>query len=146
MMNGNKLNKIVPEQKSKMPANMEGTELGAVRLHHNVLAIIARVAALKVPGVIEMSGGITDGIASMFGGKTVSEKGVRVEELEDNGIKIELNIIVEFGVNIPQLAWKVQNEVSQAIRDMTGKSVRSVDVVVQGVQLAKEKNIETGGN
>jgi uncharacterized alkaline shock family protein YloU len=145
-MNETKTNKPAPEQKNKASENIEGTELGSIRLHHNVIAIIARVAALKVPGVVEMSGGLADGIASMLGGRTVSEKGVRVEEIENGCIKIELNIIVEFGVNIPQLAWKVQNEVNQAIRDMTGKRVHSVDVVVQGVQLTKGKNKEEGGN
>lgn len=117
----------------------EGTELGSIKLHHNVLAVIARVAALKVPGVIGMSGSLTDNIATILGSKTVLEKGVKVEELPNNLLRIELNLIIEFGVNIPKLAWRVQNEVSQAIKEMTGRSVSSIDVIIQGVEVRKEK-------
>ena len=41
----------------------EGSDLGAIMVHHGVIAVIARIAALKVPGVVEMSVSFTDGIA-----------------------------------------------------------------------------------
>jgi len=45
-----------------------------------------------------------------------------------------LQVIIEFGAAIAQLAWQVQTEVRQAVQQMTGKRVQRVDVIVQGVQ------------
>lgn len=120
----------------------EGTDLGAIKVHHGVMAVIARTAALKVPGVVEMSGSFADGIASMISRNT-GERGVRVD-LQGQQVNLEVNIVVAYGAKIPQVAWSVQNEVRQAIEDMTGKKVGAVDVVIQGVKLPMEK-VEQGG-
>jgi len=114
----------------------EGTDLGAIKVHHGVMAVIARTAALKVPGVVEMSGSFADGIASMINRNT-GERGVRVD-LQGRQVDIEVNIVVAYGAKIPQVAWAVQNEVRRAIEDMTGKKVGVVDVVVQGVKASLE--------
>ncbi len=109
------------------------TELGSVQIHNNVIATIARLAAVKVPGVSEMSGGIVDDLAGMIRKKT-GDKGIRVG-FEDAGVVIELHVILEYGVRIPHVAWQLQTEVRQAVEQMTGKQVKSVQVVVQGVKL-----------
>jgi uncharacterized alkaline shock family protein YloU len=114
----------------------EGTDLGAIQIHNNVIAIIARLTALKVPGVVEMSGSIVDGIAGMIGKKTL-DRGIRVD-LDDNTVTVELHVVLEYGVRIPQVAWQIQNEVRQAVGQMTGKNVRAVNVVVQSVRLPEE--------
>lgn len=109
------------------------TELGSVQIHNNVIATIARLAAVKVPGVSEMSGGIVDDLAGMIRKKT-GDRGIHVE-LEDTGVVIEIHVILEYGVRIPNVAWQLQTEVRQAVEQMTGKHVKAVQVVVQGVKL-----------
>jgi uncharacterized alkaline shock family protein YloU len=119
------------------------TELGAVQIHNNVIATIARLAAVKVPGVSEMSGGIVDDLAGIIGKKS-GDRGIRVT-FEDSGVVIEIHVILDYGVRIPNVAWQLQTEVRQAVEQMTGKHVKAVQVVVQGVKLpsqdaaAKEK-------
>jgi uncharacterized alkaline shock family protein YloU len=110
-----------------------GTELGAVQIHQSVIATIARLSAMKIPGVVEMSGGLVDGLAGMIGKKSV-DRGIRVG-FEENSVTIELHVILEYGVRIPHVAWKIQTDVRQAVEQMTGKPVKSVQVVVQGVRL-----------
>ena len=117
----------------------EGTDLGAIQFHNNVIAFIARLSALKVPGVVEMSGSLVDGIAGMIGKKS-SDRGIRVD-LEENTVAIELHVVLEYGVRIPQVAWQIQNEVRQAVSQMTGKNVKSVNVVVQSVRLPEENKL-----
>lgn len=114
----------------------EGTELGAVQIHHHVIATIARLAALKVPGVVEMSGTFVDGLAGMIGKKGV-DRGIRVDT-KDNAVILDLHVVLEFGVRIPKVAWQVQNEVRQAVEQMTGKNVKSVNVIVQTLRFAGE--------
>ena len=124
----------------------EGTDLGAIQIHNNVIAIIARLSALKVPGVVEMSGSLVDGIAGMIGKKS-SDRGIRVD-LEENTVAIELHVVLEYGVRIPQVAWQVQSEVRQAVEQMTGKNVKAVNVIVQSLRFRGEDASagEEGGN
>jgi uncharacterized alkaline shock family protein YloU len=121
----------------------EGTELGAVKVHRDVIAAIARLAALKVPGVVDMSGSFTDGLASMLS-KNTEDRGIKVD-LEGHSVSVELNIVVEYGVRIPQVAWRIQNEVARAIEEMTGNKVKAVDVVVKGIKCLPDKPPSAGG-
>lgn len=107
-------------------------DLGAVQVHHDAIAAIARIAALKVGGVVDTGGSFVDGIVGMIG-KKGGTHGIRVE-VTGNDVTLELQVIIEFGATIAQLAWQVQNEVRQAVQQMTGKRVQRVDVIVQGVQ------------
>ena len=111
----------------------DGTELGAIRVHNSVIAAIARLAALKVPGVVEMSGSFAEGLASMVG-KASFDRGIKVD-MEDQKVNLDLHIVIAFGVRIPQVAWRIQNDVRKAIEDMTGKKIGLINVIVQGVKL-----------
>ena len=124
----------------------DGTDLGAVQIHNNVIATIARLAALKVPGVAEMSGTFVDSLAGMIG-KHAVDRGIRVD-FEENFVMIELHVVIDFGARIPDVAWQIQNEVRQAVEQMTGKSVKTVNVIVQALRFrSEEKSIrEEGGS
>lgn len=117
------------------------TELGSVHIHNNVIATIAHQAAVKVPGVVEMTGSLVDGLAGMIGKKT-SDRGIRVE-FEDNEVLLELHVVLEYGVRIPHVAWQLQTDVKEAVEQMTGKHVRSVQVIVQGIKLPND-TVEMG--
>ncbi len=107
--------------------------MGNVQIHNNVIATIARLAALKVPGVIEMGGGIVEGIAGMIS-KKGADRGIRVE-VNENSVTLELRVVLEYGVRIPHVAWQLQTETRQAVEQMTGKAVKAVEVVVEGVKM-----------
>ncbi len=109
------------------------TELGAVQIHNNVIATIARLAAVKVPGVADMSGGIVDDLAGMIRKKS-GDRGIRVD-IDESGVVITLHVILEYGIRIPHVAWQLQTEVRQAVEQMTGKHVKAVQVIVQGVKM-----------
>jgi len=118
-----------------------GGDLGAVQVHHDAIAAIARIAALKVEGVVDTGGSFVDGIVGMMG-KKGGTHGIRVE-VTGNDVTPELQVIIEFGATIAQLAWQVQSEVRQAVQQMTGKRVQRVDIIVQGVQPPKMPKPET---
>ena len=123
----------------------DGTDLGAVQIHNNVIATIARLAALKVPGVAEMSGTFVEGLAGMIG-KPVVDRGIRVD-FEENQVVVELHVVIDLGVRIPHVAWQIQNEVRQAVEQMTGKSVKAVNVIVQALKCREEQTLgKEGGN
>lgn len=116
-------------------------EIGSVRITDEVVAIIAGIAAMEIPGVAGMSGGIAGGIAEMLGRKNLS-RGVKVEVGEKEAA-IDLYIIVEYGYRIPDVAWSIQEKVKKSVETMTGLNVIEVNIHIQGVNIEKEHKKET---
>ncbi|ADL08069.1 Asp23/Gls24 family envelope stress response protein [Thermosediminibacter oceani] len=108
---------------------------GSIRIADEVVSIIAGLAATEIEGVAGMSGGIAGGIAEMLGRKNLS-KGVKVQ-VGEKEVAVDLYIIVNYGVRIPEVAWKVQENVKKAIENMTGLSVVEVNIHVQGVNFGQ---------
>lgn len=104
---------------------------GSIKIADDVVGVIAGLAATEVEGVAGMSGGIVGGIAEMLGRKNLS-KGVKVE-VSDKEAKVDLYMIINYGVRIPDVAWNVQENVKKAIENMTGLSVTEVNIHIQGV-------------
>lgn len=115
-------------------------DMGAIRIANEVVGIIAGLAATEVEGVAGMSGGLAGGIAELLGRKNLS-KGVKVEVGEKEAAA-DLFIVTEYGVAIPEVALKVQENVKRAIESMTGLSVVEVNVHVQGVHFPQEEKQE----
>lgn len=103
-----------------------------VKISNDVIAIIAGVAVSEVPGVYGMSGGFAGGISEVLKGKKNLAKGIKVDSTETEA-KIDVNIIVEYGSRIPDVAFEIQNRVKKAVENMTGLKVEKVNVHVQGV-------------
>ena len=107
-------------------------------IEDEVIATIAGIAVSEVPGVAEMSGGFAGGISEVLSGKKNLAKGIKVDKNE-NKVKIDVNIIVEYGTRIPDVAFEIQNRVKKAVENMTGLGVEEVNVHVQGVDTNVKK-------
>jgi uncharacterized alkaline shock family protein YloU len=118
-------------------------EIGAVRIANEVVAVVVGLAATEVPGVSAMSGGLAGGIAERLGRKNLA-KGVKVE-VGEREAAVDLYLIVDYGVRIPDVAIQVQNSVKRAVETMTGLKVVEVNVHVQGVAFAKDDETAAGG-
>ncbi|OWR29634.1 Asp23/Gls24 family envelope stress response protein [Saccharibacillus sp. O23] len=104
---------------------------GNVRIANDVVAKIAGMAALETPGIAAMSGGLSEGWAKRLSGKNV-QKGVTVEvgQLET---AIDLRIIVLYETPIHEVCRMLQQNVREAVENMTGLKVVEVNVKVEGV-------------
>lgn len=118
-------------EKDKQGKKAGVEEVGTVKISDDVVSIISGIAATEVKGVIGMSGGIAGGIAELLGRKNQS-KGVKVA-IGEKEVNIDLHIIVEYGVKIPEVAWEIQDKVKKAVETMTGLNVVEVNIHVQGV-------------
>ena len=114
----------------------EQNEVGTIRIADEVVGLIAGMAATEIPGVAGMSGGLVGGIAEMLGKKNLA-KGVKVEVGEKEAA-VDLYVIMEYGVRLPDIAIQVQENVKHAIESMTGLEVVEVNVHVQGVGFTAE--------
>lgn len=117
------------------------SENNEIKIADDVVAVIAGVAVSEVSGVAEMAGGFAVGITEVLSGKKNLAKGIKVE-VGEKDTKIDVNIIVEYGVRIPDVAFEIQNRVKKAVETMTGLNVVEVNVHVQGVNTETKDNEE----
>ena len=123
----NKENEEIVELDNEIKA-----ENDTIKISDDVVAVIAGVAVSEVPGVAGMAGGFAGGISEVFSGKKNLAKGIKVE-IDEKDAKIDVNIIVEYGSRIPDVAFEIQTRVKKAVESMTGLNVEEVNVHVQGV-------------
>ena len=109
------------------------TEQEGIQISNDVIAVIAGVAVSEVNGVA--------GITEVLSGKKNLAKGIKVDATETEA-KIDVNIIVEYGSRIPDVAFEIQNRVKKAVESMTGLKVEEVNVHVQGVSTESSKTEE----
>lgn len=129
---------MAQEKSSNLPS-----DLGVVKIADEVVSIIAGLAATEIEGVSSMSGGIGGGIAEVLGRRNLS-KGVKVEVGTEEA-KIDIFILVEYGVRIPDVAWSIQESVKKAVENMTGLMVAHVNVHVQGIHFPQKEKPEEQG-
>ena len=129
-------------KKEKIEETMQ-EDTNGIKIADDVVAVIAGVAVSEVPGVAGMSGGFAGGISEVLSGKKNLAKGIKVEIMEKEA-KIDVNIIVEYGTRIPDVAFAMQNRVKKAVENMTGLKVTEVNVHVQGVntEISQEETEE----
>lgn len=106
-------------------------DLGSVRISDEVIASIAGIAAMDTVGVVSMSSGLIGGMAELIGKKNPA-KGVKVQ-VGAREVAVDVYIIVEYGIRIPDVALQVQEKIKEAIETATGMAVVEVNVHVQGV-------------
>jgi len=113
-----------------------------IEISNDVVAVIAGMAASEVLGVSEMAGGFAGGISEVLSGKKNLAKGIKVEILDNKEAKIDVNIIVEYGARIPDVAFEIQKRVKKSVENMTGLNVLEVNVHVQGVKTSIEQEVK----
>lgn len=106
-------------------------EVGNIKIADEVVAVVAAKAALEIPGVYKMSGGVADEVNKIFGKKKLGA-GVKVE-IGETECTVDAYLIIEYGVSIPEVAGNVQQNVIRAITELTGLKVVEVNIYVQDV-------------
>jgi len=109
---------------------------GEIKISDEVIATIASIATKEIEGVSGLSLSLTDEIASKFVKKNAG-KAIKINSNEGN-ITIEINVIVKYGVRIPDVSWEVQENVKKSVETMTGLTVEKVNIVVAGVNFDSE--------
>lgn len=107
---------------------------GKITVAREVIANIAGLAAMECYGLVGMSSrNMQDGIADLLGLDKLN-RGVLVN-IDEEHIKLELNIIVEYGTNIHEVANNIIDKVRYTLEDKIGIKVEHIDINVQGVRV-----------
>ncbi len=105
----------------------------SITVSDEIVAICAVNATLKTNGVLRMAGGFSNVLSKNLLGKDLLSKGIKVSQ-DDDGIEIDVHVIVEYGHKIPAVAWDIQENVKNEINAMIGRQVKTVNIHVQGVE------------
>ena len=107
------------------------SDLGAVKIHNEVISAIASLATLETEGVVSMSSTLANGLAHILGKKGY-EKGIKAEVNADK-TKVNVSVVLKYGVNIPEVVSKIQKNIKKNVEEMTGLELEEINVNVQGV-------------
>ena len=115
--------------------------VGIVKISDEVVSVIAGIAAEEIDGVV----GFQHGVSSIFKGKKNLGKTVKVT-LNENSAIIEMAVSVEYGIKIPEVIAKVQENIKRTVESMTVISVEAVDIYVQNIYMPKKEEEEISEN
>ena len=110
---------------------------GEIKISNEVITAIAAQALAEIKGV-SMAQTAAEGFVDKLVKKN-SQRGVKI--YMDEGTKnadIDVHIMIAYGINIPEISWKVQDAVKKNVEAMTDISVNKVNVFVDNVSIEKE--------
>ena len=110
----------------------EDETIGNIKISVDVVAKIASIAAKEIEGVAYMRSNFVNEVAQKLGAKKSGTQGVKVEITEDMAT-VDMYLVVDYGVKIPELAWNVQEKVKESVEAMTGLSVTAVNIHIEGI-------------
>jgi uncharacterized alkaline shock family protein YloU len=114
----------------------EETDMGIVKISDEVVGVIAGLATTEIKGVVGMSANLVGGITQILTGKKNLSMGVKVN-VGESSATIDLFVVVEYGVKIPEVSKLIQENVKKTVETMTGLVVSAVNIHVQNVAIPK---------
>jgi uncharacterized alkaline shock family protein YloU len=105
--------------------------LGRISISHEAVAhIVGRVAA-EAYGVVGMA---PRNPRERLLTRDRVRQGITVGGTAEEGVTIELNVVVEYGLNLAEVASTLRNRVRYEVERLTGLSVADVEVRIQDVR------------
>lgn len=122
-------------------------ERGKTTIADMVVSKIAGMAAREVPGVYALGAGMSRALGAMrdrLTGSTGGPQGVGVE-VGERQAAVDLDVIAEYGVSLPDLATGIRHNVVHAVEDMCGLEVTEVNIAVDDLHVPGEEPAEAQG-
>jgi uncharacterized alkaline shock family protein YloU len=104
--------------------------LGRISISHEAVAQIVGRAAAEAYGVVGMA---PRNPRERLPTRT---RGISVRGSAEEGVTIELSVVVEYGLNLAEVASSVRNRVAYEVERLTGLRVTAVEVHVADVRHA----------
>lgn len=122
--------------------SQENTNQNTLTFEDQVIKKIAGIAANEIKGILSMSGGFMSGLTDRFRSTEDITKGINAE-VGEKQVALDLNVIVEYGKNVPAIFSETVNNVKKSVHDMTGLEVVEVNMHVEDVMTRSEFEAKT---
>lgn len=107
-------------------------DLGIVHIHKNVVADIVASTVADVDGVELVSKTFMENCIELFGKKIVP--GVTVNVDENNDVSVDIQVVVRYGMNIPDIGRHIQDVVRSIVQKTVDISLKEINVNIQGIE------------
>ncbi len=131
------------ERKEEMVAQDNKEEMtkeeisGEITISPDIIATLAAITTMKVPGVTSMGGLPAAPLSTLVGRKDIN-KGVKVE-LKDKAVNLEISLVVNIDSSLIEVAKEVQKEVKRVIESKTGMTVNKIDISIRDVSYPEKE-------
>ena len=105
------------------------SELGAIRIAAEAIAQIVGYTAAECYGVVGMAG---KGLKRLLTRDKLTQ-GIDVSSTPE-GLRVDLHVVVEYGLNLAEVAATVRSRVAYEIERLTGLRVAAVEVHIEDVR------------
>lgn len=113
---------------------------GSIKISNDVITVIAGQALNEIKGV-HMAVSVAEGFVDKLVKKS-TQRGIRICLNDDEKTAdIDVHVNIDYGVNIPDISWTIQESVKKNIETMTDISINKVNVFVDGVTIEKEPKL-----
>lgn len=112
--------------------------LGSIVVNDEIAAHYASLAILEVDGAVSISG--KNSFSDYVGIKSKDvDKGVGVVvDLPKGSCVVSIEVNIEYGINVRDIARRLQNSIKNAIENFVGYTVESVNVTVRGLVVTED--------
>lgn len=111
----------------------EAPAAGTFTITGDVIAQIVGLSVLECYGVVGMAAtSLTQGVARLLSRERLGQ-GVALRR-EREGLVIDLYIVVEYGLNLAEVAANVRSRVQYQVEKQTQMPVHSLQIHIQGVK------------
>lgn len=125
---------------------MLATPQGNTSIADGVVAKVAGLAAREISGVHDMGSGASrafGAIRDILPGGSTSDRpapgrGVKVE-VGERQAAVDLDLVMEYGVSIPDVAQAVRSNVVNRVEAMTGLEVVEVNIAVDDIWMGDDE-------
>ncbi len=126
---------LFPDKEAISMAVKIKTQYGTIDITNEVIATVVGGAATDNYGVVGMASKnqIRDNVNDILRRENYA-RGVVVRQ-EENGVAIDVYVIVSYGTKISEVSRNVQSKVKYNLETMLGVTANSVNVIVQGVRV-----------
>jgi uncharacterized alkaline shock family protein YloU len=114
------------------------SELGRITISSEAIAHIVGETTRECYGVVAMAA--RGPVGKLLGRRERSTQGIQIArgsadgEGEGDGVTIDLHVVVEYGLNLAEVASTIRNRVAYEVGRLTGLPVRAVEVHIDDVR------------
>ncbi len=111
---------------SNFKLTSQDKQKGKIVYNAGIVQNIVELAVAEVEGTVPSQG--KNGAISLY--------------REKDGIYVDVSVVVKYGYNVPELAYRIQQSIKASVENMTRFKVAEVDVHIQDVVFCEELPVE----
>lgn len=118
------------------------TDKGSINISRTIIETLIHLILQDIKGIVIPKKNIFSKITETVvkGGSEESEKlaqEIRVE-IKPDSLIVNLFLVINYGIRIPDLTWEIQTKVKEKIKEITGLEIDVINVHIQGIRYPRQ--------